>query len=186
VLRSTKELRTVLARELRREQRHAGHVQITPAHGLEDLRVPPHRSRGVNPLVGDRFREVQDTLAVDEDGGARLLEKQPSCLDLAEMDEKLGLDGVAALDQGAQTRQELMTGKTAERRCHEVTSKDRRGEVSSKCIAVYFRLCSRRTIASLALDAFDPPIAEKSTRTPTPTATDDVHIAASAMGRSSA
>jgi len=97
-------------------------MKISSAHGVQKLRMSPGRSGSVDPLVRDRLREVQDAYAVVEDGGARLLDMQIARLDLSEMCEQIRFDGVAALNQRAQSGRERGTGNAAKGRCHGTTS----------------------------------------------------------------
>ena len=65
-----------------------------------------------------------------------------------------------------------------------MTSKDRWGEVTSKSSVGFFRLRSRHAVASLALDAVDLPIDEKSAHAPTLRVRHGVDIATSTRGES--
>jgi hypothetical protein len=112
----------VLESEPWSQQAHAGYVQIPPTHGLQDRGMPPRRASGRDSLVGNRFREMKHPDTVRKHRRAPLAQIQAPGVHLAEMLEQLGLEYVAAPDQGVQTRQELIVGKTCERRCHDMTS----------------------------------------------------------------
>jgi hypothetical protein len=96
------QLGAVPIRELRREQAHARHVQLSSAHGLQKLGVSPPRAGCRDALVGDRFGEVQRTHAPSEHRGERLAQIQATRIYLTEMGKQIGLDCVPASDQCVQ------------------------------------------------------------------------------------
>ncbi len=59
-----------------------------------------------------------------------MFEGEPPRVDFAEVAEQLGLDRAAAPNQPMRALQQLVVGKTCERVVHEVTSRDRRGEIA--------------------------------------------------------
>jgi hypothetical protein len=89
-------------------------VQIAPAHGVEELGVSPRGARGVDAPVRDSLREVQHALAVDEHGGARLVEEDPSRVDLTQVGKQLGFDRTASPHEVVHAREKLVTGQTPE------------------------------------------------------------------------
>ena len=74
-------------------------MQLAGAHRIEKLRMPPRRARGLNPLVGNAFREMQHALTPGKHRGAPLLEIQLARIHLPQVDEQLRLDRIPAPDQ---------------------------------------------------------------------------------------
>ena len=63
------------------------------------------RTRRADALEGDAFGEVQHLHAVVEHRRAGLLEVQPAGVDLAEVEQEIGLYGSVLPNQGVQTSQ---------------------------------------------------------------------------------
>jgi len=78
----------------------------------QKLRALSRRPSHCDSFVRDAFGEVQHVDAVVKHRGARPLEVEPARIDLGEMGDQLGLEGVIALDQIVQLSQELIVGKT--------------------------------------------------------------------------
>ncbi len=74
-----------------------------------------------------------------------MLEVEPPRVDFAEVAEQLGLDRAAAPNQPMRALQQLRVGKTFERVVHEVTSRDRRGEIAREHTMGFgsFRSCTQ-------------------------------------------
>jgi len=78
----------------------------------QKLRVLSRRPSHRDSFVGDAFGEVQHVHAVVKNRGASQLEVEPPRIDLGEMRDQLGLEGVIAFDQIVQLSQELIVGHT--------------------------------------------------------------------------
>jgi hypothetical protein len=119
------QVRAVAHRELRREQTYRRQMQVSVPHGLENLWMTPRRARRLNPLVGHALRKAKHPNTVREHRRASLVEVEPASIDLAEMHEQFRLEGVAALDQLAYAREQLVAGNPSKRLRHDSTSRDR-------------------------------------------------------------
>jgi len=72
-----------------------------------------HRPRHGDSFVRNAFGEVQHLDAVVKHRGARLLEVEPTRVDLSQVRNQLGLEAVIAPDQIMQPNQELITGQAS-------------------------------------------------------------------------
>ena len=97
------QLLAVCLRELRGKQPDRRQVQIPAAQSLQNLRMTPRGSSGLNPFVRDPFCEMEHLAAVGEHRGASLLEIELPRIDLAQVNEQLGLDGITALNEFLET-----------------------------------------------------------------------------------
>ncbi len=98
----------------------AANVQLAAAHGGEDLGVTTGGPGGRDAFVRDALGEAQDALAVREQRRAAFLDVEPARVDLGEVGEQLGLDGVSAPDELMEAGEQLAPGKCRERSVHGV------------------------------------------------------------------
>ncbi len=78
----------------------------------QKLRALSRRSSHRDSFVRDALGEVQHVHAVVKHRGASQPEVEPARIDLGEMRDQLGLEGVIVLDQIVQLSQELIVGHT--------------------------------------------------------------------------
>jgi hypothetical protein len=97
-------------------------VQIPAAQGIQQLRMPSCGPRGMDPLVGNAFREMEHPTAIREHRGAALFEIEPASFDFAQMNKKICLDCIAALDERKKAFEQFRAGDSSENVGHDMTS----------------------------------------------------------------
>jgi hypothetical protein len=86
-------------------------MKLPPLQRAQQLRKFPRRSRNGNPFVGNAFGEMQHVYAKVKHRRASLIEIEPPCIDLPEMNNQLSLEDMIAPDQVMQLSQEPIVGK---------------------------------------------------------------------------
>ena len=104
-------LRGAFPIEMGGDQARRRKMKVSTPERDQELRESSRGPRDRDSFVCDAFREVQHVDAVVEHRRARLFEIEPPRIDLAQMGDELGLEGVIALDQVVQLLQESTVGK---------------------------------------------------------------------------
>ena len=88
-------------------------MQVASSDGREQRGHLARAARDPDPEVGDRLGEVQGLDAVAKQGGVALTGVQSPSIDLAQVGQELGLEGVVASGELAEAREELVVGEVA-------------------------------------------------------------------------
>ena len=81
----------VLLREMRRQDAQPGEMNLPGTHGFEDGRHSSSRARDEDAVVGGALGEAEFARAEGEHRGERAVQVEPALVDLAEMNEEIGL-----------------------------------------------------------------------------------------------